>query len=121
MEVKSPLLWHSTLLAVVLLVKPLSQTTLTTLPVTPDMESSVALFEFGTDVGVHPPAAHTMEEKVPSVWQVAAPLPPNPLLHTTCTVSPVLPVMESAVDLSEFSTLVAVHAIAVHSTPVVPW
>jgi hypothetical protein len=62
MEVKLPLLWHATLLAVVLLVKPLSQTTLTTFPVTPDMESSVALFEFGTDVGVHPPAAHTMDD-----------------------------------------------------------
>ena len=120
MEVKSPLLWHSTLLAPMLLVKPLSQTTSTTFPVTPDMESSVALFEFGTDVGLHPPAAHTMEENVWSVWQVASPLPPYPPSHTTGTVSPVLPEIESATDLSEFATLVDAQLNAEHCTPF-PW
>ena len=47
-EVNVPLLWHCTLLPVVLLVYPVSQITSTDCPVVPVIESCVALFEWET-------------------------------------------------------------------------
>ena len=57
---------------------------------------------------------------MPSLWHVVVPLHWNPASQVTDTASPVLPVMESAVALSEPATLVEVQSFRVHVVPS-PW
>jgi hypothetical protein len=56
-------------------------------------------------------------ENFPSAPHVQVPPPVYPALHLTATVSPALPVIEPAADLSELSTFVAVHAFILQAVP----
>jgi hypothetical protein len=94
----------------------LSHLTATVSPVTPLIDPASDLSELRTSVGVQATAEQVMLLKEPSLWQVASPLPVNPSLHWTGTLSPVTPLIDPGSEWSTlFSTLVGEQLFASHS------
>ena len=95
---------------------PVSHVTLTICVVVPVILPAVALLEYATCVAVQALAVHINVLNLPFVPHVAVPPPAYPVLHDTAILSPVVPVIELATDLSLFATCVVAQFLAVHST-----
>jgi len=83
----------------------------------PVIEPAADLSELSTFVAVHAFMLQAVPENFPSAPHVQVPPPVYPVLHLTVAVSPALPVIEPASDLSELSTFVAVHAFMLQAVP----
>jgi len=97
-------------------VYPGIHSTVTVVPVLPEMSPADALSELATLAELHVCAAHVIALKLPLVPHVAVnvEVPAYPVSHVTVIVSPVSPLIAPVPALSELATSVAAQLLAVH-------